>query len=392
MIYKTYSVSRRHKQPLLDFILSSLSSCGCTVLHCSSTDEAPFRITFEAPDGERMGIIAYAFFANSKRTQNRPLDEHRFQVKYGVNDGQLHEIWRDPFDLYTTLFFGVHLERDIFVGADPSLHNPTRFFISIEFKEHNVSEVLEKKWTSWERERRSREGFDEPVEVLVGGLPENFLSCIRFERAAQGLDQGHRALLADKIGELKSIALSQSSIAHPVPPRLTVPHAVAEEFELSPNEILDLIQSAPRLKMAVRGWVAEAHLQKYLLTLPDVTECLPVKGDGKPDLEIRYRGSHPLYLECKNVLRKTYSDGLPRVDFQKTRASKSDPCSRYYKPEEFDVVAACLHPCTERWEYVFTLTRDLASHPKCKDHLSNNVRVDSRWSSDPLLVFANAVA
>jgi len=392
MIYKTYSVSRRHKQPLLDFILSSLNSCGCAILHCSSTDEAPFRITFEAPDGERMGIIAYAFFANSKRTQNRPLDEHRFQVKYGVNDGQLHEIWQDPFDLYTTLFFGVHLERGIFVGADPSLHNPTRFFISIEFKEHNVSEVLERKWTSWEREKRSREGFDEPIEVLVGGLPEYFLSYIRFERAAKGLDQGHRALLADKIGELKSIALPQSLIEYIAPSQLPVPHAVAEEFELSPNEILDLIQSAPRLKMAVRGWVAEAHLQKYLLTLPDVTECLPIKGDGKPDLEIRYRGSHPLYIECKNVLRKTYSDGLPRVDFQKTRASKSDPCSRYYKPEEFDVVAACLHPCTERWEYLFNLTREMASHPKCKDRLSNNVRVDGRWSSDPLLVFAKAVA
>lgn len=339
-----------------------------------------------------MGIIAYAFLANSRRTQNRPLDEHRFQVKYGVNDGQLNEIWQDPFDLYTTLFFGVHLERGIFIGADPALHNPTRFFISIEFKEHNVSEVLEKKWTSWEREKRLREGFDEPVEVLVGGLPENFLSYIRFERAAKGLDQGHRALLADKIGELKSIALSESSSEHPVTPKLTVPHAVAEEFELSPNEILDLIQSAPRLKMAVRGWVAEAHLQKYLLTIPDVMECIPVKGDGKPDLKIRYRGSQPIYLECKNVLRKTYSDGLPRVDFQRTRASKSDPCSRYYKPEEFDVVAACLHPCTEKWEYLFALTKELAFHPKCKGRLSNNVRVNSRWISDPLIVFANAVA
>jgi hypothetical protein len=288
MIYKTYSVSRRHKEPLLDFILSSLRSRGCTILHCSRANKAPFRITFEAPDGERMGIIAYAFFANCKRTPNRHPDECRFQLKYGKKDGQPHEIWQDPFELYTTLFFGAHLERGIFVGADPSLHNPTLFHISIERKEYNVSEVLEKRWTSWQREKRYR-GFDEPVEVLVGGLPENFLSYIRFERAAKGLDQGHRALLADKMGELKSIALSESSIEHPLPPRMTMPHAVAEEFELSPDEILDLIQSAPRLKMAIRGWVAEANLQKYPLTLPDVTECLPVKGDGKPDLEIRYR-------------------------------------------------------------------------------------------------------
>lgn len=81
-MYKSYSVSRRHKQPLLDFVLSSLRTCGCTLLHHTSPAEAPFRITFEAPDGERMGIIAYAFFANSKKTRNRPVDEHRFQVKY----------------------------------------------------------------------------------------------------------------------------------------------------------------------------------------------------------------------------------------------------------------------------------------------------------------------
>jgi len=392
MIYKTYSVSKRHKQPLLDFILSSLSKCGCTVLHHTSSGEAPFRITFEAPDGERMGIIVYAFFANSKRTRNRPLDEHRFQVKYGVNDGQLHEIWQDPFELYTTLFLGIHLEKGIFIAADPSLHNPTRFFISIEFKEYNVLEILEKKWASWERGKRSVEGLDEPIEVLVGGSADNFLSYVRFERAAKGLDQGHRALLADKIGELASISPPLSTPQILLQPKPTMLHTLAEEFELSHNEILDLIQSAPRLKMAVRGWVAETHLYRYLLSIPDITECLQIEEDGKPDLAIRYRNSNQIYIECKNVLRKVYSDGFPRVDFQKTRASKSDPCSRYYRPEEFDIVAACLHPCTERWEFSFTLTKELTAHPKCEGHLTNNVRIDSRWSSDPMLVLAKAVA
>ena len=391
MMYQRYSVSKRHKQPLLDYILTSLKKCGCTILHHTLSDEAPFRITFEAPDGERIGIVAYAFFANSKKTRNRPVDEHRFQVKYGGNDGQLHEIWQDPFELYTTLFVGVHLERGVFIGVDPSLHNPTRFFMSIEFKEYNVLEVLERKWASREREKRSSEGLDEPIEVLVGGAAENFLSYVRFERAAKGLDQGHRALLADKIGELTSISRSEPTAAITDHPQPTVLHTLAEEFELSHNEILDLIQSAPRLKMAVRGWVAESHLQRYLLTIPDITECLQIEEDGKPDLAIRYRGSNPLYLECKNVLRKVYSDGLPRVDFQKTRASKSDPCSRYYRPEEFDIVAACLHPCTEKWEFSFTLTRALAVHPKCEGRLSNHVRVDGRWSPDPLPVIVGAL-
>ena len=54
MDYRKYSVSRRDKQPLLEFILGGLRNSGCRILHHSDVAEAPFRITFEAPDGERM--------------------------------------------------------------------------------------------------------------------------------------------------------------------------------------------------------------------------------------------------------------------------------------------------------------------------------------------------
>lgn len=389
LIPKVYSVSRSQKQPLLDFILSSLRTCGCTILYHSSPESAPFRITFEAPDGERMGIIVYAFLANSKSTKNRPMDEHRFQVKYGVKDGLLHDLWQDPAELYTTLFLGIHLQRQLFIGADPFVHSPTRFFISIEFKEENVRQIELEGWAAWERAKRS-EGLDEPIEILVGGVSENFLNYVRFERAAKGLDQGHRALLADKMNELKSLTRSvfeePTSIISP-PPHA---HALAEEFQLTQDQLFDLIQSAPRLKMAVKGWVAEEHLRRYLSELPDISECTPLRAEGQPDLQVRYRDSRPVLVECKNVLRKTYSDGLARVDFQRTRASKSDPCSRYYKPDDFDIVAACLHPHTEKWEFSFLLTGQLAPHPKCIDRLSNKVQVDEKWSSDPIEVLVKA--
>jgi hypothetical protein len=391
MTYRRYSVSRRDKQPLLDFILSALDLCGCTILYHSQAAEAPLRMTFEAPTGERIGIIAYAFFANSKITRNRPTDEHRFQVKYGRNDGELHTIWQDPFELYTTLFFGINPDRGFFVGADPCLHNPTRFFISIELKEHHVEKIQRNGWTWWERERRPGRRLDEPIEVLVGGSPENFLNFVRFERAAKGLDQGHRALLADKMTELTTFIQSQSSAPREQEPSAEVTHNLSEEFQLSHGEILDLIQSAPRLKMAVRGWVAETHLHRHLLALPEISECQRIEEDGKPDFMLRFQDSRPITLECKNVLRKLRTDGIPRVDFQKTRASKADPCSRYYRPEEFDVVAACLHPSTEQWEFAFALTRELAPHPKCEGRLSNIVCINGRWSRDPLAVLAKAV-
>lgn len=74
MSYRRYGVGRQKKEPLLRFILSSLEQCVCRVLKHSGAAEAPFRISFEAPDGERMGIVAYAFYANRRATKNRPTD------------------------------------------------------------------------------------------------------------------------------------------------------------------------------------------------------------------------------------------------------------------------------------------------------------------------------
>src|SRR5688572_26434870 len=116
-------------------MLNALRGAGCRILYSSPPNEAPFRITFETELGERHGIIAYAFLANSRLTKNRPRDEHRFQLKYGSKrDASFHALWQDPYGLYTTLLVGINTERGFFVGADPVLHSPTRLFISVEFK------------------------------------------------------------------------------------------------------------------------------------------------------------------------------------------------------------------------------------------------------------------
>jgi hypothetical protein len=362
--YRTYRVSSGDRKPLLDFMLQALHGAGCRILFSSPPSEAPFRITFETPQGERLGIVAYAFLANSRLTKNRPADEHRFQLKYGSKDGLLHDLWQDPFGLYTTLLVGINPELGFFVGGDPVLHSPTRLFISIEFKQHQVDQILDKGWHVWERERKKAP--EEPVEVLVGGRPESFLSYVRLEREALGEDQGHRHLLAEK------------ALQH----RPTV-HQLTREFELSETEVLDLIESAHRLKVAVRGSVAEEHLFRQLRTLPEIRSCVHLTGDG-PDLRVRLAGGRELTIECKNVLRKQDREGQARLDFQRTRAAKSDPCSRYYSPGDFDVVAACLHAITERWEFRFALPTGLEPHAKCPGKLSSNVHIDGRWSKDPL--------
>jgi hypothetical protein len=127
--------------------------------------------------------------------------------------------------------------------------------------------------------------------------------------------------------------------------------------------------------MAVGGWVAETHLEAHLKRVEGITECIRLHGDGKPDISLRWRSSSPIYIECKNVLRTTYAGRVPKLDFQRTRAAKSDPCSRYYMPSDFQVIAACLHPVTEQWEFRFALTSELPTHGSCPGRIDNNIRV-----------------
>ena len=143
---RSYRVLARDREPLLAFIVDALRESGCQIISCSPPTEAPFKLSFETPSGERIGVVAYAFRANSVVTRNRPADECRFQVKYGTKDGELHEIWQDSAGLYVTLFLGIDPERGIFVGADPVLHNPTKFFISVEFKEEHAQKCQERGW------------------------------------------------------------------------------------------------------------------------------------------------------------------------------------------------------------------------------------------------------
>jgi hypothetical protein len=381
--YRVYAVSKKDRAPLVDWLLAALRASGCSIIHYSALNEAPFRITFETPAGERLGIVCYVFFANTTLTKNRPADEWRFQIKYGSRDGRLHELWQDPYGLYTTLFMGVNPGRGFFVGADPAIHSPTRFFISLEFKEDQVRALLTKGWHAWERDRRGSE--EDPVEVLIGGTGASLLRYILFEREARGVDQGHRQLLAESLPPEAGPAKGD---APRIPP--PVVHALAAEFQMSEREVLDLVASARMLKMAVRGWVAEKHLADRLSAVPGVSECHRPEGDAGSDVELRYRGSRPLRVQCKNVLRAPAAGGVPRVDFQRTRASKADPCSRYYSARQFDVVAACLHAMTLSWEFKYVLATALDPHTKCVGRLSSNVRVDSRWSSAPEVVLADA--
>ena len=100
-------------------------------------------------------------------------------------------------------------------AADPVLHSPTRFPISIEFEDAAVQQTLLLGGTSGSATvESSRTGRS----MLVGGTADSLLHYVAFERAALGEDQGHRHLLADKFAP---------------PPRAT-PALAGPTFTLSP--------------------------------------------------------------------------------------------------------------------------------------------------------------
>jgi len=344
---------------------------GCRVRHATPPDTAPSYIVFETRSGERHGLLAYAFFANAKLTRNRPEDEHRFQIKYGGDLKGVLKVATDPTALITTIFLGIDPYREIFIAADPFMNDPSPMSRSIEFKSAHVAEILKRGWLAWERDRKQPKTKTRPtpnisedtrVQVLIGGKKERLLDLIMLESIAYKLDPGERHLIADTLRSSDRRATRQRS------------HALLQELHIPPEALFDLIDSAPRLKMAVRGWVAEKHLEDELRKVPGVSECRRIE-EGEADVSLRWKGSAPILIECKNVLRKTDGLGRPRVDFQRTRASKQDPCSRYYRPTEFPILAACLHAVEVKWRFSYALTHDLPAHGKCIGRITSNLTV-----------------
>jgi hypothetical protein len=373
---KRYAVVRR--ESVVQRIEEALTAGGALVLKSADPRLAPFEFTVQTRTGETLNLVCYAFTANKYRQGGRPADEHRFQIKYGSEFDRYHTLFIDPNRKIVTLMFGVHLELDLFVAVDPRMHTPTWFSSSVEFKTRDLEESSDRGWHGWERERSdARRKAPRPeeslqTETVIAFRPEYFLRYIEFERLASGLDCGERLLLSDRIEQ----SIVDGQVLTPGPER----HPLEVQLGLPASQILDIISGAFRLAAAVRGGVAEHHLEQGLRMIPGVRRVRHIIEDGKPDFEIQY-GKRSFLIECKNVLARTQR-GLPKVDFQKTRASKRDPCSRYYRASQFDVLAACLHPVTQNWEFRFAATGALAAHPTCSGRLASKVIVEPTWPAD----------
>jgi hypothetical protein len=358
-----------------DFIERAVELSGGSVVASSGPSRAPLFLGVEH-QGERIGICAYVFLANSKRTRNRPQDEHRLQIRYGdVNDKawreQPHPVGFDPLGVDVTLVVGAHLDAGLIIGLDPLVYDPLPLGISVFFKDAEIDDARRSGWHVWERDNISGVRRHDPrtamgVETLTALAPDRLLEYVRFERTAQALrlEPPLRYRAAQDAANARGPAGT---------------HSLEQEFALTSQEILDIIRERPRLGVAVRGGVAERHLHRALQADALVQSLELDEQDGPPDFLVKLSGHGSVTVECKNASPTAYADGTPKVETQKTRASKSDPKSRLYEPSQFDVVAACMYGPWRRWEFRYKRSTLLASDATYPDRIAAIQRIDDSW-------------
>lgn len=372
---QVYRVSRR--TDIHAYLRSAVERAGGEVLFMSPANRAPVYLGIQGPNDERIGVLCYPFRCNPPPIHGRAADEHRLQIRYGGEASWFqneHQMGLDVAGVDTTIVVGVHLEADLLVGLDPLRYDPLPMGISIEFRQSDVEEAQRTGWHVWEREtrggRRRASRTVAGLETLIAFRPERLLGYIGFERRASGL--GLDPPLRFRAAEVAA--------TDPIVPGIGGGHELEEEFDLTSTEILVLIAERARLSVAVRGGVAEHHLARHLRRDRSVAASQLIDRDGEPDFDVTLvDGAHAL-VECKNVSPNTYADGTPKVEVQKTRSQRDDPAGRFYRPSQFDIVAACLYAVTGQWEFRFKATAQMARHEVHPDRLAVMHRVDDTWA------------
>lgn len=366
-----------------DFLEAAVTRAGGRVRWSSGSDVAPLYMAVEDAAGRRHGLMAYVFFANRKATRNRPTDEHRMQVRYGdVNSAawrrQRHPVGLDPTGQDVTLLVGVEPEADLIVALDPLLYDPLPLGISIFWKDADVARAVTG-WHVFERDnisgvRRTERRAELGLETVIMLAPERLFDLVALEREAQalGLDPALRFRQAEDIGSRLSSTGATGSGERSR-------DDLEAAYALPASEILAIIAKRSRLAMAVRGGVAEHHAGRTLRQDPTVEDATMGDQDGPPDYWVTLRDAREISVEVKNASPRLYADGTPKVEVQKTRASRGDPLSRLYRADAFDVLAACMYGPTGSWSFRFRRTKLLKRHPDHDDRLAPLQRITDAW-------------
>lgn len=353
---------------VVEFIEESVRRSGGRVVYSSFRGErvAPMYVGAEDNAGRRYGMLIYPFTTTRRKTKNRPGDERRTQIRFGDPERVRDEdnpLAMDVAGVDVTLVLAVDPEAKFIVGLDPLVYRDLPMGISVYYRDENVLAAADNGWAVWEREKRDgpRRSTLTLLETLVGFRSHRLLDYVRFEARASalGLNPALRQTLAE-------------TFARPD----AEPHQLETFFGVDAATILDIVESNFRLGIAVRGGVAEHHLEAALRRDPVVDEVEAIDEDGRPDFRIRLSDGRVLLIECKTASKHRYADGDFKVEVQKTRDSGA---GRRYTFDQFDIVAACLFGATGLWEFRFSWTKDLAPSPDDPERVRPIQRVPETW-------------
>lgn len=357
------------------FVDDAVRASGGRVLFSSGPSTAPLFLGLEGADGDRIGVTAYVFRANRVATENRPDDEHRAQIRYGNINSRAwreaaHPLGFDPAGVDLTVVLVADPDAGILIALDPLAYDPLPIGNSIYFKAADMTAARASGWRVWERNTfaGTRKGNVEPgLETIVAFAPERFIDFLSVERQAQTLRLDHA--LRFRVAERAADGRPGQQL-----------HELEQAYGLPARDLLDIIGERNRLAMAVRGGVAEHHLGRALLADPQVATADMGHQEGPPDFWVTLADGRPATVECKNASPRLYADGTPKVEVQKTRASKGDPASRFYRPDSFDVIAACMYGPTDAWTFRYRRSDRLVAHDKHPGCIAPLQRIDDHWT------------
>jgi hypothetical protein len=377
---RAFKTIRREEQQ--QRLLDAVNASGGRLLFASGADRRPVYLGIEAPGGERIGVMAYPFLSKKAGFTNRPSDEDRVILRYESRptwDGPGRQIGRDLAAVDTTVVLGVYGDLDLFVGLDPALYDPLPLGISVGYKRGEVKKAMASPhgWHVFERGNiagvvRTEPRSSDQLETVVMFRGNRLLDYVRLERLAADLrlDPALRYTAAVDAAEPREVpAKAVASL-----------HDLEVQFEMSSQEILEMISQRNRLATAVRGGVAEVHLNKRLTSEPGVRTVTPLDKDAMHDFDVVMDNGAEVSVECKNASKTRYANGDMKVEVQKTRATQGDPAGRLYRIDQFDVVAACLWGPLKRWEFRYQLATRLDESDKHPGRLAPLQHVTDDWA------------
>lgn len=179
-IPKLYRVEKERGR-LIALLEHAVEASGGRVVYSSFREQrtAPVYLGAEDGDGRRYGMLIYPFTTTKRPTRNRPMDEHRAQIRFGDpvrSRDERNLIAHDVAGVDVTLVLAVDPERGFMVGLDPLVYEDLPMGISVYYRDRHVGSAAEHGWAVWERTKKggTRRQSWEGLETLVGFGPTAF--------------------------------------------------------------------------------------------------------------------------------------------------------------------------------------------------------------------------